>query len=209
MFIAQTPPPAPQVVPISINISANDSIICPVVTTFMGAGDTHNPIEVANVQAVLKNIEKMDVDVTGKFDEKTDIAVKAFQKKYASEVLAPWDATRASGVINITTAKKLNNIACKQPMTLNAQELAIINNYKARSQSNGNTYIDKYSTSDIQPVMTYSGAPAAPKAPAAPSTPIATSVIGSNEQAAAAESVSDGSLSSRFWSYLRGLFGGR
>lgn len=203
MIIAQIPvqslpaaSPGVGASPAPIVRDLNARFTCPAVTTFMAAGDTHNPIEVANVQAILKDLEKMDVDTTGVFDEKTDIAVKAFQKKYAAEVLAPWGATRASGIINITTAKKLNSIACGAPMALSAEELAVMDRYKARPDSG------------VAMSGGYAVAPVAPRAPAVTSSPANPAAV-SLETASAADASSTRALSDRFWSYLKRLFGGR
>jgi hypothetical protein len=92
-----------------------------------------NPVaEVVKLQAFLRDFEKMNISVTGIFDLTTENAVNAFQTKYASVVLAPWGDNEPSGYVYITTTKNINKIACNQPLTLNARELAIIGDYKSK-----------------------------------------------------------------------------
>jgi len=116
-----------------ITIPPTEAISCPVITTLLEKGRDNDSKEVAGLQSVLKNTEKLEVDATGIFDDKTEAAIKVFQKKYADVILAPWDATRATGIVSLTTAKKLNQIACGVPLTMNEKELAQIADYKAKS----------------------------------------------------------------------------
>jgi hypothetical protein len=107
---------------------------CPLITSNILKSSLKNDAsDVARLQAFLKDVEKMNVAVNGSFDADTEAAVKAFQIKYADVVLAPWSATKASGIAYITTIKKINDIACKQPMTLSASELAIITAYGTKT----------------------------------------------------------------------------
>ena len=115
-------------------VSALDGA-CPLITTYMRLGRNNNPVEVSKLQAFLKNREGLDVDVTGTFDLKTDAAVRAFQTKYQNTVLLPWGGPRTSGYVYITTSKKINELACAQPLVLSASELAIINAFRARLSS--------------------------------------------------------------------------
>lgn len=101
----------------------------------MKLGWNNDPVQVAKLQVFLKDSQHLDVVVNGSFDQKTETAVEAFQKKYLETVMGPWDATRASGVVYITTTKKVNELACNQPLTLTSAELAVINAYKANLAS--------------------------------------------------------------------------
>ena len=112
---------------------------CTLINTYMKLGAANNASEVAKLQAFLKNTEKLDVDVTGIFDVKTDAAVRAFQNKYMTTVMGPWGVNQASGYVYITTSKMINQIACNQPLTLNASELAIINLFRNASTETGST----------------------------------------------------------------------
>ncbi|MFA6315022.1 MAG: peptidoglycan-binding domain-containing protein [Candidatus Paceibacterota bacterium] len=120
-----------------VNISS-----CPLITTYMKIGLNNNPIEVTKLQAFLKTSEGMNVDVNGIFDQKTLNAVKTFQSKYLSNIMGPWDATRPSGFVYITTLKKINQLTCKTPLVLNASELAIIEAYKNNLDANGDFTTD-------------------------------------------------------------------
>lgn len=106
---------------------------CPVVTKFMKFGEVNDKSEVSRLQNFLKNTEKLDVNVTGDFDLKTEEAVMEFQKKYRDIILAPWKAGIPSGSVYITTIKQINKIACATPLTLNPSDLAIINAYQAKT----------------------------------------------------------------------------
>ncbi len=158
---------------------------CPLITDYLKLGGTNNPVQVTNLQVFLKNAEKLDVDVNGIFDEKTDAAVKAFQLKYIQTILGPWEATRATGFVYITTIKKINELACASPLTLSADELAIINEYKGRGHAD----------SDMTD-GTIGG-----------SNATGTDQIGdtdSNEANTAA--TGEASILSRFWNFVKSLF---
>lgn len=102
----------------------------------MERGWNNNPVLVAKLQSFLKNTRELDVDVTGTFDMKTENAVKDFQNAYLETIMGPWGATQASGNVYITTVKKINELACKSPLTLTPDEMAIIDSYKAMLASN-------------------------------------------------------------------------
>jgi hypothetical protein len=160
---------------------------CPLITDYLKLGGSNNQIQVTKLQAFLKNVEKLDVDVTGIFDVKTENAVKAFQTKYLASVLGPWNATRASGFVYITTTKKINEIACASAFTLSAAEQAIINEYKNRGVSTEPTAVIGQGQETT---------------PAATST-LEVGTTGTNENVAA---VGEASILSRFWSYIKNLF---
>ena len=120
--------------------------------TPMEKGWDNDPNQVTRLQVFLKKAEKLDVTINGIFDQQTEDAVKAFQTKYMDVVMAPWGATRASGIVYITTAKKINQIACRNPLFLLPSELAIINDYQARiaSAATGTNLASGSSTSPDQ-----------------------------------------------------------
>ena len=66
----------------------------------------------------MKGVEGYDVDVTGIFDERTDAAVRAFQLKYADDVLAPWGLEESTGYVYYTTQKKINESYCGREFPL-------------------------------------------------------------------------------------------
>ena len=167
---------------------------CPLITTFMTLGDNNNSAEVAKLQSFLKDTENLDVDVNGIFDQKTSDAISAFQIKYRSDILGPWGASLASGRVYITTLKKINELACQSPLTLSADELAVINAYKNRSTTGTSTtpIVGENTNGNVN---------------SSTSTPTTPSEIGSNgtgsENTAAAGNTS---VFGRFWNFLKNIF---
>jgi hypothetical protein len=97
----------------------------------------------------------------------TSFSVQATEK-YADTILAPWGATKASGIIYITTAKKINQLACKEALTLNENELSTISSYEAHANAqiaaesvSASQYpgIQPTQTSEADPVVTYPSDP--------------------------------------------------
>jgi hypothetical protein len=123
----------------STNGTTTPILTCPLITTYMKFGGINNPTDVAKLQVFLKNSQGLDVTVNGIFDQQMENAVRAFQSKYMSQIMGPWGATQSSGYVYITTLKKVNEIACNTPLTLNLGELTIINAYKNQQIQNGQT----------------------------------------------------------------------
>ena len=161
---------------------------CPLITDYLKMGGTNDQSQVQKLQTFLKNVEKLDVDVNGTFDAKTDAAVKAFQTKYLSSILGPWDATRATGFVYITTLKKINEIACASAFALNADEQAIIDAYK-RAQ-----------TGEQSTGVTPEG-----QTPATGTIEVGTNTT-TNEDNANVAAVGQSSILSRFWKFITELF---
>jgi len=163
----------------------------------MSLGGTNNAAEVAKVQAFLKNTEGSDVDVTGIFDAKTDAAVRAFQNKYSTEVLAPWNVSAPTGVIYITTAKKINALACNSAMNLTPAEIAIINSYvNAQASASANTASDGSNTGSNQ-------TGSVDTTPVGPANPVVGQTNDANANTAAVGNIS---LWMRFWNFIWNLF---
>lgn len=181
------------VTPIQISISAG----CPLITSnLLKIGGSNDSADVSRLQSFLKDIEKLDVDVNGTFDAKTESAVKVFQLKYKDEILSPWKATRASGVVYITTSKKINDIACNQPMVLSQSELDIIAAY------NPNTTVGATTSSTGPNVQTQ---PVNPNGvtPTIESGDIIGVGTSSTENVAG---VVEAPVLRRFWNFMTGLF---
>jgi len=158
---------------------------CPLITaSILKLNGSNDSVNVSNLQFFLKNIEKIDVDVTGIFDVKTESAVSEFQIKYKDSVLAPWDATKPSGIAYITTIKKINEISCKQIMTLSTSDLAIIAAYNSNSAT---------SSSGITPITDSEG-----------------NIIGISTSTDADQTnvagVADASILKRLWNFITGIF---
>ncbi len=109
---------------------ATTSISCNYLTGYLKFGAENDSVEVTKLQTFLKNIENINVDINGKFDDKTFEGVKAFQAKYIDETMSPWGSRTPSGQVFFTTKKKINEIYCKSSFALTAEQLAQINVYK-------------------------------------------------------------------------------
>ncbi len=103
---------------------------CTDISGHFKVGVTSDSSETSKLQTFLKDVEGLNVDVTGVYDQKTSDAVKAFQAKYTSDILAPWGSTEPSGFAYITTMKKVNEIRCRVSKNFTADEIAIIRAYK-------------------------------------------------------------------------------
>jgi len=166
---------------------------CSILTGDMRYGANNNVNDVVALQNFLKNVEKLNVDVNGTFDQKTHNAVVAFQNKYSDVVLAPWGLRSGTGYVYITTIKKINQIACNQPLTLNASELAIINSSKNRTQGVATISV-KPNTTTTEITIDSS----------ASNTDVVVEEVESTGENTA--SVAKASILSRFWNFLVYLF---
>ncbi len=193
--------------PVILSSSASSS--CPVVHSMMlKRGGPNDPKDVMRLQAFLRASEHADVDISGEFDAKTEVAVMVFQKKY-KETLTPWDATKASGVVFITTIKKINQVVCGQSLTLNKDELATINTYKAKLASGVMTSVAVMSP--VEKATSSGDMTSSPvETDVAHPAPVGPTVVPKIESdatmtAAAAQSV-DGSMIRRLGWFLKNLF---
>jgi len=164
---------------------------CPLLQNdiIMGIGRNNDPIQVTKLQAFLKNTQELDVNVTGIFDQKTEAAVRAFQTKYLVAIMGPWDATQSSGIAYITTVKKINQLACAQPMTLTASEMATINAYKAAAANGTVGTPNVIGTTDNTD-----------------STIATVAVPSTTDQTGGTAAVGNISIFQRFWNFIVGLF---
>ena len=89
----------------------------PLLTQYMRIGKPNDASQVKLLQTFLNGEVGSHIPVTGFFGIMTDAAVRAFQLKYASEVLSPWGLTQPTGYVYKTTEWKINMINCS---TLNA-----------------------------------------------------------------------------------------
>jgi virulence-associated protein VapD len=177
---------------------------CPLVTTYMKIGAVNDVAQVTKLQNFLKNVEKINVVVTGAYDVQTVSAVKAFQNKYPATTMGPWGITEATGNVYITTTKKINQIACNQALTLNSSELALINAGKnaiasAKAQPGVSASTIDSNSSTEQPINI-------PVISVTDST--STVAVDNSTETGAANTASVGkaSILSRFWNFLVYLF---
>lgn len=167
---------------------------CPLITTYMKLGQNNDVTEVVKLQSFLKNSQGMNLTVNGIFDGQTDDAVRAFQVKYLSTIMGPWDATQSSGFVYITTQKKINELACSEPFVLSESDQAIIDAYKSRLAS-GQPAVDSGSNTTGPVLETGSGASS--------TVPLE---VGTNAGGSQTASVVNPSIISRFWNFIIGLF---
>ena len=120
------------------------------ITSFIRTGQTNDSEQVKRVQGVLRMFEESDVEENGEYDEKSAAAVRAFQLKYADEVLTPWGITQPTGYVFLTTRKKLNEIYCKntKQFPLTAEEAQ---------------HIELMKKAEVAPKSVHVAAPATPK----------------------------------------------
>ncbi len=178
------------IVPAIVSVA---STTCPLHIGFLKEGAANKASDVAKLQAFLKDVEGMDVSVTGIFDHQTEQAVEAFQRKYMDDVMKPWGATRPSGVVYITTSKMIDQVYCGTPLSLNGPELSAIDSWN-QAQAAADAQAASGTLEDASP----SGSHLTPDGLAGPL------VIPTSDQAAAAAGPS---MSGRLWSFIKGLFG--
>lgn len=178
---------------------------CPVVTQMLKYGAENPVAEVRSLQSFLKDSEHLNVLVTGDFDADTEAAVKQFQKKYSADVLGPWGATRATGIVSLTTGKKINQIACNVPLTLDAHELAFLAIERANAEKADADGVGPGSVTGMT-----AGAADAVGAALTPGVQAAAADSDGNDTNGISYSYSDkvvgGSTMHRFAAYLKGLF---
>jgi len=89
-----------------------ETTCAPYITTYMRMGIVNNVNEVKKLQTFLNQEMGANLPVTGMFKKLTDQAVRNFQNKYKTDVLAPWGKTNSTGLVYKTTQTKINNIMC-------------------------------------------------------------------------------------------------
>ncbi len=82
-------------------------------TSYMRMGMNNPTDQVLKLQVFLNVINgTTTVPMTGIFDEATDAAVRAFQVKYLTDILSPWNITAGTGYVYKTTRATINNMVC-------------------------------------------------------------------------------------------------
>lgn len=76
----------------------------------------NNPAQVTKLQEFLIKYNYGAFTPTGFFGPLTEAAVKAFQTKYAAEVLTPWGINAPTGLAYLTTIRQINLIECPELM---------------------------------------------------------------------------------------------
>lgn len=102
----------PELLPAEM-LGYNSLLTCePYLHTYLKINKTNDYLETIKLQSFLKGFINSDLEVTGKFDQATDQAVRAFQEQYRADILDPWGMKRSSGYVYYTTQKKINEIMC-------------------------------------------------------------------------------------------------
>ena len=109
-----------------------DALSCPLLTSYIIPGQANNSNDISKLQIFLNVNDSANIPTDGVLNAATIAAVKNFQAKYVTDIMIPWGNSTPSGQVYITTLKKINSIACATPITLNAQDITIINAYKAQ-----------------------------------------------------------------------------
>ncbi len=112
---------------------------CEYLGSYLKIGGNNPANEVNKLQTFLRDVEKLDVTVTGFFDTQTFEGVKAFQAKYLNEIMRPWGASIPSGQVYFTTRKKINEVYCKTNFSLTAAQIAEIERYRTNRLAGTNT----------------------------------------------------------------------
>ncbi len=183
------------------NVSANTYTVqivptattsCNFITENIKTGIKNSADQVIKLQNFLKDTEKMDVNVTGIFDQKTIQAVKIFQAKYTVDILDPWNVKVPTGNVYHTTRKKINEIHCKSPVSLTAAQIAEISSYKNSAKK----------------AVQIAQALAAPAPIAEEKTKAeAQAEVRSESQTAAASDTETPRFSKRLWDFTKSIFG--
>lgn len=85
---------------------------CDYISGFIKPGRANDIEQVYRLQAFLKVFEGAGVEMSGIYDEASIAAVRAFQTKYAADILSPWGISQSTGYVYLTTRKKMNEIYC-------------------------------------------------------------------------------------------------
>lgn len=99
--------------------SETPSVCAAYLASFIKEGAVNNPDDVKKLEVFLNTYEKETLAENGIYEPIDQEAVKRFQKKYASDVLAFWNLSEPTGYVYLTTARKINAIVCQklQPTT--------------------------------------------------------------------------------------------
>jgi hypothetical protein len=101
----------------SVNLVATTTPVCslslyPTQSIKMGA--LNNSEQVKLLEQFLNLFEKANLPVDGAYSLADENAVKAWQEKYASEILTPWGATKGTGYVFRTSLAKMRSMFLSQ-----------------------------------------------------------------------------------------------
>ncbi len=132
---------------VSVNVvdelpAAPSTTCTPLLNTYIQKNGNNSRDEVGELQFFLRTIEgDTSVSLTKEYDEATIQAVRAFQERYAQDILEPWGMTESSGYVYYTTQKKINELWCKDiDFSLTDEQLKEIETFKKRTRN----YIERH-----------------------------------------------------------------
>jgi len=98
------------------------------ISGFLRMGRDNDVEQVRRLQLFLNSEMNSGLPITGFFGPLTDAAVRAFQRKYTSEILTPWGISEPTGYVFLTTRKKINELYCRgaSAFPLTPQEQQVI-----------------------------------------------------------------------------------
>jgi len=102
-----------QVLGDATDVPSNALACGPFLTSYLSPGGFNDPAQVKLLQYYLDTFEGASVPQSGIYGASTIEAVKAFQQKYASDVLSPWGVSAPSGSVYYLTQEKINNLYCQ------------------------------------------------------------------------------------------------
>lgn len=106
-----------EAVEVAVPVLINEDLLespqsCSFLSSYIYPGAQNDTEEIFRLQAFLKVFEDADIELTGVYDNRSILAVNAFQLKYAPEVLGAWGLESPTGNVYITTQKKINEVYC-------------------------------------------------------------------------------------------------
>ncbi len=81
---------------------------------FLRKGYKNDPESVKKIQKFLNDYLKSNLPITGFFGTLTDAEVKKFQWMHKDSILTPWKLNSPTGIVYLTTTKKINEIMCPE-----------------------------------------------------------------------------------------------
>lgn len=88
--------------------------VCPAyISSYIKRGEANNVADVKKLQAFLNETLQTSLVVDGIYGTLTFNAVVKFQEMHFAEILAPWNSTKGTGWVYVTTTKKINSEYCR------------------------------------------------------------------------------------------------
>lgn len=115
--------PQGQVLGASTSLDEGDFCTEPYIVDALGDGQDNDAAQVVRLQNFLNDHMNASLAANGIFETSTRQAVMDFQLRYASEILAPWGITNATGLVYHTTKKKINELVCEQEFPLTLEQI--------------------------------------------------------------------------------------